>query len=59
MKKVTVDGCVVPSNATRAVGRFDPDGVKGYKATNMENAPLRATREEAVADWIAARTTDG
>lgn len=54
MKTVTKDGYVVPSDAARAVGRFDSDGVKGYRAANIENAPLRATRAEAVQDWIAA-----
>lgn len=45
----------LPSNAAVAVGRFDPDGVKGYKANNLnyDDAPLRATRAEAEQDYIA------
>lgn len=46
------------SDAAYAVGRFDPDGVKGYRAATMPNAPLRATRTEAVADereWLDNR----
>ena len=37
-----------------AVGRFDPNGVHGYRAPS--GGPLRATREQAMADVCARRT---
>jgi hypothetical protein len=43
------------SDAARAVGRFRPEGPLGYKASTMPDAPLRDTREEAVADERAYR----
>lgn len=43
---------VVPARAATAVGRFRPEGVLGYRATDVPNAPLRASREEAQVDWI-------
>jgi hypothetical protein len=45
---------VIPADAARAVGRFQPEGPSGYRASNVEDAPLRATRAEAVADYVAA-----
>lgn len=36
-----------------AVGRFHPAGPDGYRAASMPDAPLRATRAEAVADELA------
>lgn len=41
------------SQMAYAVGRFDPLGVRGYRAATMPDAPLRDTREEAIADEIA------
>ena len=38
-----------------AVGRFDPDGPVGYKATLPQGAPLRASRAEAMRDVCEAR----
>ena len=42
--------CVLGSDAARAVGRFRPEGVLGYRAKSVPDAPLRATRHEAEAD---------
>lgn len=47
------NGRVIPSDASVAVGRFLPEGPIGYVANRVPNAPLRATRAEAVADWLA------
>jgi hypothetical protein len=44
---------VLGSDAAVAVGRFDPDGPLGYRARTAPDAPLRATRAEAVADEAA------
>lgn len=33
-----------------AIGRFNPDGVIGYRAKTMPDAPVRATRAEAIED---------
>lgn len=52
-RRVTANGWIIPSDATRAIGRFSADGTKGYRA-DIQDAPLRATREQAVQDWIAA-----
>lgn len=41
------------SDDARAVGRFRPEGVEGYRARS--GGPLRATRAEAVADECAGR----
>ena len=38
-----------------AIGRFNPNGVDGYRAATAPNAPLRATRQEAIEDeraWL-------
>jgi len=40
-----------------AVGRFDPNGPIGYKATSQA-APLRASRAEAMRDVCEARQED-
>jgi hypothetical protein len=48
------DGHVIPSNAARAVGRFNPDGPTGF--TSALGGPVRATRPEAVEDYIATVT---
>jgi hypothetical protein len=42
---------VVPSDAAYAVARFDPAGPHGYRS--KLGGPLRATRGEAEADYIA------
>lgn len=55
----TVDGRIFGSDAARAVGRFDPDGPRGYRAATMPDAPLRETRAEAEADeraWFGEAT---
>lgn len=44
-----------PERVTFAVGRFCPDGVQGYRAAGVPGATLRATREEAFADYCDAR----
>lgn len=36
-----------------AIGRFRAAGVIGYRATTAPEAPLRATRAEAIADQLA------
>lgn len=41
--------------AARAVGRFKPQGPDGYRAATMPDAPLRATREEAIDDEVRYR----
>lgn len=38
-----------------AIGRFDPNGVIGYSARFLPNAPLRDTREKAMNDACAWR----
>jgi hypothetical protein len=45
----------LPTDATRAVARFDPAGVTGYRAHGVPDAPLRGTRREAEADWLGHR----
>jgi hypothetical protein len=45
---------VIPSGAARAVGRFNPDGPTGF--TSSLGGPVRATRPEAVEDYIATVT---
>jgi hypothetical protein len=49
------DATVLGSDASRAVGRFSPDGPTGYRASTAPDAPLRETRAEAVADEWAYR----
>lgn len=46
---------VVPSDASRAVGRFNPDGPDGYRSSHSPDAPLRGTRAQAAADWLDAQ----
>lgn len=51
---------VMRADAARAVGRFDPAGPTGYRAASAPDAPLRASRDEAVADereWLETRGT--
>jgi len=44
------------ADAAIAIGRFNCEGVEGYRASfDTEGAPLRATREEAVEDERAYR----
>ena len=43
----------IPSDAAYAVGRFDPRGTRGYIARGVPGAPMRATRADAQADWLA------
>ena len=48
---------VMAADAARAVGRFAPDGLAGYRAATAPQAPLRATRSAAVEDeraWLDA-----
>jgi hypothetical protein len=40
------------ADAAVAVGRFDPDGPRGYRS--RLGGPLRPARDEAVADYCAA-----
>ena len=35
---------------TRAVGLFDPAGIRGYRA-DYPDSPIRPTRTEAEQDW--------
>lgn len=51
-----VNGWKVCADWARAVGRFKPEGPDGYKAATMPDAPLRKTREEAIADEIEYRS---
>lgn len=53
---MVVNGYKIPSDATYAVGRFRPDGLLGFRARDVyvENAALRPTRDEAIADVVAA-----
>ena len=39
-----------------AVDRWRPEGPTGYRATGMPDAPLRATRDQAIADRCAYTT---
>lgn len=39
---------------TAAVGRFTPNGPKGFVAVDVTGAPVRASREEAYQDWLEA-----
>lgn len=43
-------GVVHPSDAARAVGRFNPSGPTGYRA-DVPGAVLRHSRDAAVTDW--------
>jgi hypothetical protein len=52
------DEFIMGSDAARAIGRFNPDGLDGYQAASAPNAPLRATREEAVDDERVWREED-
>lgn len=47
-----VNGWVIPSDAVRAVDRFNPDGPTGYRAVEpwAVDAPIRATRDDARRD---------
>lgn len=56
MKGRVVNGHKVCQGWAVAVGRFKPGGPDGYRAVTMPDAPLRATREEAIADEILYRT---
>lgn len=49
----TRHGRVLPADATQAIGRFRPEGPLGYRAKSVTDAPLRATRDEALADEVA------
>lgn len=55
MKGRIVHGFKVCSGWARAIGRFKPGGVDGYSAATMPDAPLRETREEAIADELRHR----
>ena len=48
-------GYIVPPDAVRAVGRFDPDGPLGYRATSNPDAPIRPSRAEAMQDELIYR----
>lgn len=53
---------VMGSDAARAVGRFNPAGVDGYRAATAPNAPLRRTRAGAVEDervWLDREEVGG
>jgi hypothetical protein len=41
------------SDAARAVGRFNPEGVTGYQS--RLGGPVRSTRTEAVTDYCEAQ----
>lgn len=45
-----IGGWKVSKDFARAVGMFKPEGIDGYKAATMPDAPLRTTREEAMED---------
>lgn len=47
-----VNGRVIPPDAAVAIGRFRASGPIGYRASGVPEAPMRATRTEAVDDWI-------
>ena len=51
VESVRARGRVVPFGAAAAVGRFQPNGPIGYHAVGWTDAPIRATRIEAMADW--------
>lgn len=55
--KSVCTGCqtIHGSDATRAVGRFEPAGPKGYKS--RLGGPLRATRAQADGDFCASVST--
>ena len=44
------DGRIIAKDFAVAVGRFNANGPEGYKAATMPDAPLRATRAEAMED---------
>lgn len=50
MSITTSTGRIIPTGWTKAVGRFNPAGPDGYRAVHVPNAPLRATRAEALED---------
>lgn len=43
------------SMSTYAVGRFDPEGARGYRAASLPDAPVRESRAAARADERAHR----
>lgn len=48
---------IMGADSARAVGRFRPEGIEGYRAASAPDAPLRATRAAAVEDeraWLDA-----
>lgn len=51
-------GCVHPSDAAIAVGRFSHDRPSGFIANVTHSASLRNTRIEAVADYCAQQRKD-
>ena len=56
--RLIIGGHVIPSDAVQAVGRFRPEGPTRYGARPPyapPDAPLRATRAEALADVRALR----
>jgi hypothetical protein len=53
MVEYTKSGRVITQDMARAVDRFNPAGVAGYRASTAPDAPIRATREEAIADELA------
>ena len=45
-----IGGWKVSKDFARAIGKFKPEGIDGYKAATMPDTPLRKTREEAMKD---------
>lgn len=50
----TKHGRIIPADATRAVGLFNPDGVSGYVAVDVDHPrTLHTTRAGAIAEAVA------
>jgi len=51
----------IPTDAVRAIGRFNHDGPTGFQAVEpwAKNAPVRATRDEAMADVHVSERDQG
>lgn len=58
-RKIGQNDRVMGADSARAVGRFNPSGIDGYRAATLPDAPLRTTRAEATEDernWLEGST---
>lgn len=52
---VANDDLILGSDAIIALGRFHPDGPRGYRARSLPDAPIRDTGAEAEMDELRHR----